>query len=206
VGRGIGKFALVFSGLALVAGAGSRLAAQDPSAGAHAPSAADTLVQPDEQFMHDMSAHHAQAIAMAELVPARSSSDQIKLMAERIDVGQNDEINRMNRWLAARAAGGGHVHNHGPAEPEHTGAHALMPGMLTPEDFAQLRAAHGPAFDRLFLQLMIRHHEGALTMVGQLFATPGAVRDPELFTLASSIDADQRAEIARMNALLSNLH
>jgi uncharacterized protein (DUF305 family) len=78
-----------------------------------------------------------------------------------------------------------------------------MPGMLTPRELAQLERATGPTFDRLFLEGMIRHHEGALTMVAEFFATPGAAQEPEIFRLASDVDADQRAEIRRMRALLA---
>jgi uncharacterized protein (DUF305 family) len=81
----------------------------------------------------------------------------------------------------------------------------MMPGMLTPEQMDQLAAAKGPAFDRLFLDFMIRHHEGALTMVKELFATPGAAQDSDVFAFASDVDADQRMEIARMSALLKEL-
>jgi uncharacterized protein (DUF305 family) len=81
----------------------------------------------------------------------------------------------------------------------------LMPGMLTPEEMARLSAATGADFDRLFLQGMIKHHEGALTMVRDLFATPGGGQDPEVFAFASDVDADQRMEIDRMGALLVSL-
>jgi len=138
---------------------------------------------------------------MAQLVPARSNRDVIKLLAERIGASQVDEISRMNRWLQARGDSTAAAHEHAG----HTGAHVGMPGMLSPEELARLGAASGSDFDRLFLESMIRHHEGALTMVAQLFSKPGSVQDPDLYQLASSIDADQRAEIARMRALLSNI-
>ena len=77
--------------------------------------------------------------------------------------------------------------------------------MLTPEEMARLAAAKGPAFDKLFLEDMIRHHEGALVMVRELFATPGAGQESEIFTFASDIEADQRMEIARMVAMLKEL-
>jgi uncharacterized protein (DUF305 family) len=85
------------------------------------------------------------------------------------------------------------------------GTAALMPGMLTAEEMDALAAAHGAAFDRLFLEGMIRHHEGAITMVQDLFASPGAGQDPTIFSYASDVDADQRMEINRMGAMLKEL-
>lgn len=161
---------------------------------------APPVVRADVQFMRGMVAHHAQAVEMAAMVPTRTNSASLKLLAERIDVSQKDEIRRMTRWLQA-VGDLAHAHEH----MARTGAEGAMPGMLGAEDFAKLRAARGTDFDRHFLQFMIRHHEGALTMVARLFANPASVQDPELYQLANNIDADQRAEIARMGAMLSNL-
>jgi uncharacterized protein (DUF305 family) len=157
----------------------------------------------DVRFMQGMIPHHAQALDMTALVPARSRRRDLRLIAERIEVSQTDEIAWMTRWLqdrhaevpdpAAHAHGAGH---HGE------GRHALMPGMLTPEEMAQLADATGPAFDRLFLQFMVRHHEGALLMVAELHATPGAAQATEVFRFAADVEADQQAEIGRMRALL----
>jgi uncharacterized protein (DUF305 family) len=80
-----------------------------------------------------------------------------------------------------------------------------MPGMLTPDEMQRLRAAEGTDFERLFLEGMIRHHEGALTMVRELFEVPGAGQEPELFAFASDVEADQAMEIRRMRALLKEL-
>lgn len=148
----------------------------------------------DAGFMQGMIAHHEQAVTMAALVPARSSRGDMRLLAERIDVSQRDEIAMMRRWLEKR-----HV------KDEHGGHHMLMPGMLSEAELAELGKAKGSEFDRLFLQDMIRHHEGALTMVTELFATRGAGQEAELFSFASGVDADQRAEIRRMRAMLSTL-
>ena len=79
----------------------------------------------------------------------------------------------------------------------------LMPGMLTPEEMARLAAAKGVEFDRLFLEGMIKHHGGAITMVKELFSTPGAGQESEIFAFASDVDADQRMEIDRMGAMLN---
>lgn len=158
----------------------------------------------DVEFMQGMIAHHGQAVTMAALVPGHTARDAMHLLAQRIDVSQRDEIKMMQTWLTDRgqpapSMEAGHEHHEGMAEP------MRMPGMLTPEELAQLGAAKGTEFDRLFLTYMIRHHEGALTMVAKLFATNGAAQDAQIFEFATDVDADQRAEIARMQALLATL-
>lgn len=171
------------------------------SACAQAPQPATVApVAPDVQFVRAMIAHHAQAVEMSALARTRTGLETVGLLAERIEVSQRDEIKRMNRWLQARGEA-----EIGLEHAGHSVSHAGMSGMLRPEDFARLRASSGRDFDRLFLELMIRHHEGALSMVERLAATPGGVQDADLWELASSIDADQRAEIPRMRALLSNV-
>ena len=153
----------------------------------------------DARFLRDMIGHHAQALEMTELVPGRAARADLRLLAERIAVSQKDEIATMERWLRSRGeavpSADAHHHAHG------AGDHAGMPGMATPEEMARLAASTGAEFDRLFLELMIRHHEGALTMVAELFAAPGGGQEPEIFQLASDVEADQRAEIARMRRL-----
>ena len=153
----------------------------------------------DITFMQGMIGHHAQALEMTALVPSRTSHDDMKKLAERIAVSQADEIKMMEHWLQARGQGvpGAHaLHTHGAM---------LMPGMLTGEQMARLSAAQGAEFDRLFLEGMIQHHAGALTMVRDLFATPGAGQEADIFAFASDVDADQRMEIARMGAMLGEL-
>lgn len=170
-------------------------------------SSADTL-RPrnsagDVSFMQGMIAHHAQALAMTSLVPGRTTRPEIRLIAERIEVSQTDEIALMRGWLERR---GEAVPSPDASHEHHAAAHAaLMPGMLTPAELDELTAATGADFDRLFLRYMIRHHEGALTMVAQLLATRGAGQDTETFLFASDVDADQRAEIRRMRALEASL-
>jgi uncharacterized protein (DUF305 family) len=153
----------------------------------------------DVTFMQGMIHHHAQAIDMTTLLVANSNSDEMKLLARRIEISQNDEIKFMRHWLEVRGAEvpGEHAH-HMPGAP-------LMPGMLTPPEMDRLAAAKGPEFDRLFLEGMIKHHGGALTMVQELFATKGAAQEAEIFGFASDVDADQRMEIARMSAMLKEL-
>jgi uncharacterized protein (DUF305 family) len=143
--------------------------------------------------MQDMIGHHAQAVTMAALVPARTANRDLRLLAEKIDVSQRDEIATMERWLLARGQGL-------PDSSAHH--HELMGGMLTPAELDQLGALRGAAFDRQFLTFMIRHHEGALTMVARLLATPGAAQEPELASFAYEVEADQRTEIGRMRGLL----
>lgn len=153
----------------------------------------------DVTFMQGMIPHHRQALAMTALVLERTSSEKLRLLAERIEVSQTDEITQMSRWLEER---GEEV----PAPvANHHGHGELMPGMLTEEEMARLAAASGESFDRLFLELMIRHHLGALMMVGELLSTPGAGQEVDAYRIASEIDSDQRIEIQRMERMLATL-
>ena len=159
----------------------------------------------DVAFMQGMIAHHAQAIAMSAMIASHTTRREMQLIGERITVSQRDEIGLMQRWLERHHEKvpdpGQHAAHEGMMMPGDT----LMPGMLTAEEMSQLAAAKGDDFDRLFLRGMIRHHGGALTMVARLFASQGAAQDPEVFGFASDVDADQRAEIARMQMLLDKL-
>jgi uncharacterized protein (DUF305 family) len=150
----------------------------------------------DVRFMQGMIGHHRQALDMTALVATNSSNEAIRKLAHRIELSQADEIKMMQEWLTRR----------GQAVPDEHAHHAhgavLMPGMLTAEEMARLGQAKGPAFDRLFLESMIKHHEGALTMVKDLFAQPGAGQESDVFAFASDVDADQRMEIDRMRAAL----
>ena len=159
--------------------------------------AAPRYVKADAEFLQGMIAHHAQAVAMSVLMPSRSQSEPLNSLAERIIVSQKDEIKMMRRWLLEHGAEAPDPLEH----PEHHD-HGLMPGMLTAEEMARLTAATGTEFERLFLTGMIKHHEGAITMVTALYRTPGAAQDLVVYTMATDIEADQRAEIARMRALL----
>ena len=164
----------------------------------------------DVRFMHHMLMHHGQALVMTAMVPTRSTREDIKRVAERITVSQRDEMALMQRWLRARGesvpADMDHAHHAGMSGMTGGAAHAMpMPGMLTPAELARLEASTGVSFDSLFLAGMIRHHEGALTMVRDYLATPGAAQESEIFRFASDVDADQRAEIERMQQMLSAL-
>jgi uncharacterized protein (DUF305 family) len=136
---------------------------------------------------------------MTQLLATRTNSEDMKKLALRIEVSQNDEMKMMRRWLTARRqeVPGEHAH-HMPGAP-------MMPGMLSAEEMARLAAAKGTEFDRLFLEGMIKHHAGALTMVQELFASRGAGQDSEIYAFASDVDADQRMEIDRMAAMLASI-
>jgi uncharacterized protein (DUF305 family) len=150
----------------------------------------------DVRFMQGMIGHHAQAVEMTALLTTRTTNDDMQKLARRIAVSQADEITMMQRWLEARGQEipGPHAHHM-------TGA-TLMPGMLTQAEMDRLAGASGSEFDRLFLKGMITHHDGALVMVKELFATPGAGQESAIFGFASDVDADQRMEIDRMRGML----
>ncbi|AXB47683.1 DUF305 domain-containing protein [Amycolatopsis albispora] len=163
-----------------------------------------TLSEVDVNYVTNMIPHHRQAIVMTDLVAERASNELVRGIASRIDAAQGAEIDQMTAWLT----------QHGkPVPPEedptsHSGHaghgghgghdHATMPGMATPEQLDQLRAAKGTDFDRLFLDLMIRHHEGALTMAEQQLA--GGLND-RAQEMAQEVITGQTAEIERMRAV-----
>jgi uncharacterized protein (DUF305 family) len=172
-----------------------------PDPVARADSVRNSYVPADVGFMTDMIHHHAQALAMARMAPTHGASGAIQVLAERIIVGQNDEIALMQRWLRNR---GEPVPD--PVGGTHGGVHAMhMPGMLTQEQLEELDAARGAEFDQLFLTFMIQHHQGALTMVEQLFGTYGAAQGDAVFKIASDIGADQTSEIDRMRSMLREM-
>ena len=154
------------------------------------------------EFMQGMIMHHAQAVEMTALIPSHTENKDLRLLGARISSSQSSEINFMKRWLAARGepvsmAMPGMKNMDMSSHPM-----ALMPGMLTPEQMEALRKAKGPQFDHLFLTGMIQHHNGALTMVKDLFDTPGTGQDAELFDFATDVDSGQRAEIRIMQGML----
>ncbi|MEM7483187.1 MAG: DUF305 domain-containing protein [Acidobacteriota bacterium] len=158
---------------------------------------ANTSYSPaDVRFMQDMIPHHHQALEMAALVAERTNSPELIDVAGRINASQGDEIEFMKQWLESR----------GQETPDPTAHHAMhmhhtMTGMATPEQMAALAAAEDTEFDRMFLDLMITHHEGAVTMVEELHDQPGSAYDPVLFEFTSDIVNDQTAEIEKMNVL-----
>lgn len=174
-----------------------------------------TFTPGDVQFMQHMVVHHGQAVEMVGLLRDQGTDPKVRLMGERIVRSQEAEIELMRNWLADRGQAqtmpdmhSGHT---GMSHAGHAG-HAMpasdtpvMPGMLSPAQMQTLAAATGIDFDRLFLQGMIQHHQGALAMVDDLLAQPNAAQDPMLSDFASSVVADQSAEILRMQSLLSDL-
>ena len=176
-----------------------------PAPGASAAPATRGYVPADVAFMQGMIAHHRQALEMTELVEERTDSRATRLLAERIEVSQTDEIAQMSGWLERRGEGVPAAAEHPAGHVDHTAHGAgLMPGMLTPEEMSRLAAARGEVFDRLFLELMIKHHQGALVMVGELLGTPGAGQDVDVYRIASEVDSDQRIEIERMERMLAD--
>jgi uncharacterized protein (DUF305 family) len=208
----------VFLAIALAAAIGCAGAAQQaspppvrpittgitPAQQARADSGRPPYTRADVAFMQGMIGHHAQAIVMAGWAPTHGARDDVRILAERIKVAQTDEIAMMQRWLRDR-------HETVPdadAHHEHAGMNMpgmppMMPGMLTAEQFAQLDAARGAEFDRLFLTFMIGHHQGAVTMVKQLLAVPAAGQDDDVFRFVADVNVDQTTEIDRMRSMLA---
>jgi uncharacterized protein (DUF305 family) len=206
----------LFAALAAAAlGAGPAAAQPGHSHGGHQhgapvtrmPTDAERWTEADARFMTAMIGHHAQAIEMSRLAPERAQNAAVRRLAERIINAQEDEIATMQTWLRDRgqpvpepsaAHGAGHE-GHGGGQGER------MPGMLTPEQMARLEQARGAEFDQLFLQMMIQHHRGAVSMVTQLFGSYGAGQDETVFKFASDVNVDQATEIARMQRMLADL-
>jgi uncharacterized protein (DUF305 family) len=174
--------------------------------------------QADVEFMQGMIWHHSQAVEMTAMIPSHTQNKDLQSLGARISSSQSDEIKFMERWLAARGESvpkampqmpGMDMPNESAHDTAHETSHhtshdsmALMPGMLTPQQMEALRKAKGGEFDHLFLVGMIQHHNGALTMVKDLFDTAGAGQDAELFNFATDVDNGQRAEIRIMESML----
>jgi uncharacterized protein (DUF305 family) len=153
----------------------------------------------DTAFMQDMILHHQQALDMAALVEDRTERDDLPMLAERITVAQESEIELIEEWLSDRDEEVPDT----DVDADH-GEHADMPGMATEAQLEALEDARGAAFDRMFLELMIAHHRGAVTMVEELYADGGGL-EPAADRLARDVEADQNAEITRMEELLATL-
>jgi uncharacterized protein (DUF305 family) len=157
--------------------------------------------QADVEFMQGMIHHHAQAVEMTAMISSHTQNKALRSLGARISSSQADEIKFMKRWLAARGESVPKAMAPMPGMDMHD-TMPLMPGMLTPQQMEALRQAGGAEFDHLFLVGMIQHHNGALTMVEDLFDTAGAGQDAELFNFATDADNSQRAEIRIMEAML----
>jgi uncharacterized protein (DUF305 family) len=150
--------------------------------------------QADVEFMQGMIHHHQQALTMTDWVPERTRSTSVRLMARRMGLSQQAEIDQMWKWLEAR----------GVDPTDHSHRHTTMPGMLTSRQLERLKTADGARFDALFLRYMTQHHRGALTMVGELQAKGGGA-EAEINAFTRHVDADQASEILRMQRLLTGL-
>lgn len=207
-----GRFAALIAPL-LAAGLLQACASRSAVANLNGPSPADIaradsgrspFTAADVHFVSGMIAHHAQAVLMASWAPSHGASPALRGLCERVVVGQGDEIIVMQDWLRFR---------HQPVpEPDPRGMrmagmdHVMpMPGMLTPQQMAQLDAARGVEFDRLFLRFMIIHHQGALVMVDEVLGAIGSAQDVTVYKLASDIHADQTTEIEFMSNMLAAL-
>ena len=182
------------------AGAATQADPATLAAAARADSLRASFSQADVDFVTHMIPHHAQALVMARMVPERTDNGELRVLAARIISAQNDEIAIMQEWLRER---GQPVPD--PEHAMHGGHHMEMPGMLTPEQLTRLGAARGIEFDRLFLEFMIQHHEGARSMVRDLINQPGAAQGDAIFKIASEINVDQETEIDRMRTMLRDL-
>ncbi|HET9424024.1 MAG TPA: DUF305 domain-containing protein [Gemmatimonadaceae bacterium] len=181
----------------------------NPAAQARADGGKPPFVEADVKFMQGMIHHHAQAILIAKWAPSHGAGAALQRLAERIVVAQRDEIDLMRTWLAERklevpvADTLGKANEHAGHDMPGMAGPVMMPGMLTPQQVAQLDSARGREFDRLFLRYMIRHHEGAIEMVQQLFRSHGAAQDGVVYRFAADVEADQGAEIERMTLMLN---
>ena len=198
------RFIAASCAVLFVAACANKQEAVDHSSHDSASGAADTkivippgalFVEADVKFVQGMIAHHGQAIAMAQMAASHGANPQLLKFTLKIDLSQRSEISIMQQWLRDRK-------QHVPDSSAHE--HMAMPGMLTAEQMKQLDAARGKDFDKLFLELMIQHHQGAIKMVADLLAANPSP-EPDLYNLAVDIDFDQKAEIEKMYEMLGTL-
>ncbi len=169
---------------------------------------ADTRFSPaDVAFMQGMIQHHYQAVQMAALVKDRTNNPKMLEVAKRIDASQADEMKFMAGWLQSRGQTVPDPAAHAAMDHDMSAmqGHDMMAGMATPQQMAELASLSGPAFDRKFLEMMIKHHEGALTMVENLLDQPGSAYDPVLYEFTSDLTNEQQSEIDRMTVLFTQL-
>lgn len=172
--------------------AGQSMAGMSMSAPITIPKGA-VFTEADVRFMQGMIAHHAQAIYMSRMAAAHGANPRVLKFANKIDQSQIAEIRLMQQWL----------NRNGQSAPDTSSWRTMqMPGMLTADQLKALDDAKGPDFDREFLTYMIQHHEGALKMVSDLFATPQAAQDVDVSVFANDVQTVQTAEIGTMHAML----
>jgi uncharacterized protein (DUF305 family) len=158
--------------------------------------AGSIITEADVRFMQGMIAHHAQAVAMTRLAASAGANPRVLKLAQKIDLSQAGEIVLMQEWLRA----------YGQFAPDTSSWRSMtMHGMLTAEEMEKLAAARGETYDRLFLTYMIRHHEGALQMVADLFNTPRAGQEVDVSVFANDVESTQSAEIALMRRMLLDM-
>ncbi len=154
------------------------------------------ITEADVQFMQGMIAHHAQAVHMTRMADGAEGSARVLKLAQKIDLSQAGEIALMQGWLRA----------YDQFVPDTSSWRGMsMPGMLSASDLAQLDTARGTMFDKLFLTLMIRHHEGAISMVADLLSSPRAAQEVDISVLANEVETSQLAEIELMWLMLAEL-
>ena len=179
---------------------GPTMTMDPPAAGGHAhhdhmlpAQAGPGYTVDDVVFMQMMMGHHAQAVTMSEMAATHDAGPRIQALAQRIDISQRDEMALMAGWLRDR----------GQVVPDQEQMQSMqMPGMVSRQDMERLSRVGGETFDRLFLNLMIEHHLGAIRMVDDLFSSPGSAQDPDLFRFVTDVSADQLDEIAVMERIL----
>jgi uncharacterized protein (DUF305 family) len=196
-----GLLAVLATGCGSAPAAKPALHATPPGLGAYPFSDADV------DFMSGMIPHHAQAVVMAGWCDSHGARKDLAVLCGRILVGQRDEIKLMQQWLSDRglAVPDATSTRHRMKMPNGMEHDMLMPGMLTDEEMAALDRARGPEFDRLFLEGMIRHHQGAIDMVDTLFKSYGAAQDETVFKFANDVQADQSVEIDVMKHMLEQV-
>lgn len=158
----------------------------------------------DVDFMQGMIHHHAQALVLTAMASSHGASARVLLLGRKITISQRDEIGMMQGWLKDRnQAAPDPKDSHFGEMPGMPGMPMMMPGMLSDAQLKALDQARGADFDRLFLTGMIQHHQGALKMVIELAASPGGGQQPDLFRFVTDVNADQSAEIGRMQQMLN---
>ena len=150
----------------------------------------------DVRFMQGMIAHHAQAIHMSKMAASRGANAHLLKFTQKIDQSQTAEIRLMQGWLRS---------NDQVAPDTSSWRQMQMAGMLTAAQLDSLDASRGTAFDRLFLVYMIQHHQGALTMVADLLASPRAAQDVDVNVFANDVVTVQTAEIGTMRQMIAQI-